>query len=90
VKIKGLTMVKKKSGIDITTHMLVPEHSLLSEKEKKTLLEHYAISLAQLPKIFLTDPAIEDLGAKPGDVIKIVKKSSTAGEAVYYRGVISE
>jgi DNA-directed RNA polymerase subunit H len=81
-------MVKK--TFDIKTHSLVPEHILLSEKEKNALFETYSIAFKDLPKIFLKDPAIRDMKLKSGDVIKIVKKSKTAGNADYYRGVISE
>ena len=70
-------------------HELVPEHTKLSEKEKKELLERYHISAAELPKILARDPAIAHLDAKPGDVIKIVRKSPTAGQATYYRAVIA-
>ena len=83
-------MAKKKQTINVAAHTLVPEHILLSDKEKKALFEKYNITVAELPKIFVTDPAIVDPKAKPGDVIKIIKKSPTAGQAEYYRGVISE
>lgn len=79
-----------KKEFDIVTHELVSKHTLLSEKEKKALFEQYNISLSELPKIHAPDAAIQHLKAKPGDVIKIVRKSPTAGEAAYYRGVISE
>ncbi|RME78120.1 DNA-directed RNA polymerase subunit H [Candidatus Woesearchaeota archaeon] len=68
-------------------HRLVPEHIKLTEEEKKKVLEEYNIQVNQLPIIFASDPAIKDLGAAPGDVIKIIRKSKTAGESVFYRGV---
>jgi DNA-directed RNA polymerase subunit H len=40
-----------------------------------------------LPKILKTDAAIRELDAKPGDVIKVVRVSPTAGESVFYRVV---
>jgi DNA-directed RNA polymerase subunit H len=86
----GSTMAKKKIVFDATTHSLVPEHVLLTDKEKKELFEKYSITVAELPKIFETDAAIVHLKVKPGDVVKIIKKSPTAGSALYYRGVISE
>lgn len=72
------------------THSLIPKHTKLSDKEKDALFEKYGISVQDLPKISITDPAIEHMLLKPGDVIKIDRTSSTAGETVYYRGVISE
>jgi DNA-directed RNA polymerase subunit H len=82
-------MIKKKS-IVVKAHVLLPKHAKLPESEKKALLEKYHITLKELPKILITDPAIESLNPKAGDVIKIMRKSQTAGESVFYRGVISE
>ena len=44
----------------------------------------------QLPKILLTDPALENQDAKIGDVIKITRKSQTAGYSTYYRIVVAK
>ncbi|MBI5002560.1 DNA-directed RNA polymerase subunit H [Candidatus Woesearchaeota archaeon] len=79
-----------KKTFDVNTHALVPEHIVLSEKEKNQIFEKYSISFKELPKILANDPVIKQLKLKSGDVIKIVKKSPTAGIAEYYRGVISE
>ena len=78
-----------KNKYDIRKHILVPEHIKLNEKEKKELLEKFHISLKELPKIKKKDPAIEHLNVKEGDVIKIVRKSQTAGETFFYRGVVN-
>ncbi len=78
-----------KRKYDIRKHLLVPEHLKLNDKEKKELLEKYHISLKELPKIGKKDPAIAHLTVKDGDVIKVVRKSPTAGEAIFYRGVIN-
>ena len=80
-------MVKKK--YDIRKHIFVPDHTKLNDKEKKELLEKYHISMKELPKIAKKDPAIEHLNVKEGDVIKIIRTSKTAGEAIFYRGVIN-
>jgi DNA-directed RNA polymerase subunit H (RpoH/RPB5) len=71
-------------------HELVPEHIKLSEKEKQELFEKYSITIAELPKIIIKDPAIRHLDIKIGDVIKIKRDSETAGEIYFYRGVINE
>jgi DNA-directed RNA polymerase subunit H len=79
-----------KKKLSVSKHILVPPHTKLNESEKKALLEKYKISLSELPRISIKDPAIESLKVKPGDVIKIIRKSPTAGTTVFYRSVINE
>ena len=74
--------------VDIIEHESVPKHEILSDKEKKDVLEKFEVNENQLPKISVSDPVIELIGASPGDAIKITRKSKTAGEAVYYRLVV--
>jgi DNA-directed RNA polymerase subunit H len=70
-------------------HILVSKHSKLGEKETKTLLEQYGITKKELPRIIKKDPSIKDLNVKSGDIIKIERKSPTAGTAIFYRCVIN-
>jgi DNA-directed RNA polymerase subunit H len=77
--------MRKKLKID--KHSLIPKHIKLSEKEKEALFKKYNITATELPKILKDDPAIQGLGVKPGDVIKVTRKSPTSGEAIFYRGV---
>jgi DNA-directed RNA polymerase subunit H (RpoH/RPB5) len=72
----------------VDTHKLVPKHVKLNDTEIKKLLEEYKITTKDLPKILADDPAIAELNAKQGDVIKITRESKTAGEIMYYREVI--
>ena len=74
---------------DVIKHVLVPKHTIISEKEKKQILEKYNISYKELPKIMANDSAIKHLKAKVGDIIKVSRISPTAGESIYYRGVIN-
>ncbi|MEM5836220.1 MAG: DNA-directed RNA polymerase subunit H [Candidatus Aenigmatarchaeota archaeon] len=74
--------------INVEKHELVPKHIILTEKEKNEVLKKYKVSLKQLPRILITDPAIADKNPKVGDVVKIIRKSPTAGEAIYYRVVV--
>ena len=78
--------MKKKFKAD--KHMLIPKHAKLSDAQKEKLLEKYSVSLKDLPRVLKTDPAIISLDAKPGDVIKITRKSVTAKETPYYRLVV--
>jgi DNA-directed RNA polymerase subunit H len=77
-----------KKYYDILGHKLVPDHTILSEKEKKELLEKYEIRPDQLPRILANDPAVISAGAKPGQIIKITRKSPTAKYATAYRLVV--
>lgn len=77
------------SDFDVSKHVLVPKHTKLSEKEKNELLEKYNITVSQLPVILADDPTIKHLKLSQGDVVKIVRESKTAGESLYYRGVIN-
>ena len=72
-------------GID---HIYVPKHEILSEKEALEVLKKYNAKPYQLPFILINDPAIKHLNPKPGDIVKITRKSPTAGESVYYRYVV--
>ncbi len=75
-------MAKK---IDVLEHVLAPRHTKMSEQEVQKLLERYSITLKQLPRILKNDPAIQELDTKPGDVIKITRKSQTVGNVEFYR-----
>ncbi|HLP79469.1 MAG TPA: DNA-directed RNA polymerase subunit H [Acidobacteriota bacterium] len=75
---------------DVKQHVLVPEHVKLSQKEKDELYKKHNITFVALPKIRLKDAALATLDVKEGDVIKIIRKSLTAGTAVFYRGVVNE
>tara|TARA_Y100000310_G_scaffold211540_1_gene212240 strand:+ start:213 stop:458 length:246 start_codon:yes stop_codon:yes gene_type:complete len=76
-------------GIDVTKHKLVPKHEKMSEEEVAKLLGDYQISLKQLPKILIKDPALKNLDAEVFDVIRISRKSPTAGNVFYYRVVVN-
>ncbi|MDI9620031.1 MAG: DNA-directed RNA polymerase subunit H [Candidatus Nezhaarchaeota archaeon] len=72
----------------ILDHELVPKHVLLTKEEKRELLERLAIRPDQLPWIRASDPVAKLIGAKPGDIVKIIRKSPTAGESIAYRFVV--
>lgn len=74
---------------DLSKHEYTPKHVKLSNGEIEKLLSKYNISKKQLPRILKNDAAIKDFDVKPGDIIKIVRKSTTCGESVYYRVVVN-
>ena len=81
-------MVTKKDINLAPNHVLAPKHEIMQIKEAEQVLEKYHCKSIELPLIFVSDPAIVGLGVKPGDMIKITRKSPTAGESFYYRYVI--
>lgn len=72
----------------VTDHIYVPKHEVLSEKEAREVLKRFNVKPEQLPYILSSDPAVQEIGAKPGDIIRITRKSGTAGISVYYRLVV--
>ena len=82
--------VEKAEKTEVITHDLVPKHVLLDEEDAKLILEKYRIRPYQLPYIKISDPQARALKAKAGDIIKIIRASSTAGEAIAYRYVIEQ
>lgn len=69
-------------------HNLVPFHEILKKEEADSLLKSYHIEAYQLPQISILDPAVFLIGAKKGDIIKITRKSPTAGIHVTYRHAV--
>ena len=81
-------MASKKTPILVPDHVYVPKHEIMNKKDAQKVLEQFNCKPTELPLIFVTDPAILGLGVKPGDMIKITRKSGTAGESTYYRYVV--
>ncbi len=81
-------MATKKNLALAPEHIYVPKHEIITKKEAEDVLEKYHCKATELPLIFATDPAIIGLGVKPGDMIKITRKSATAGNSFYFRYVV--
>ena len=81
-------MAIKKNIILVPNHVYVPKHEIMTKKEAEQVLKEFNCNATELPLIFVTDPAIIGLGVKPGDMIKITRKSGTSGISLYYRYVV--
>ncbi len=75
-------------AFDVMKHELVPRHEVLSDEEARAVLEKYGVTPDQLPKIFAHDAVARSVRAKPGQILKIKRKSATAGEHIAFRYVI--
>jgi DNA-directed RNA polymerase subunit H (RpoH/RPB5) len=67
-------------------HVLQPKHTKLSQNEVEKLLSELNISLVQLPKIKINDPALPE-SPEIGDVLKIER--NIEGKKTFYYRVIS-
>ena len=71
---------------NILEHKLVPNHIVLSEKEKDEIVKKYYITdLSQFPEISRFDPVAQAIGLRPGQLCRIIRPSPTAIETNYYR-----
>lgn len=88
-KTKKVELLPKSFPVfDIFEHGLVPRHEILPPKEREKVLNQFKVKPYQMPQVTSTDPAVKVIGAKPGDVLKITRESTTAGEHITYRYVV--
>jgi len=86
---KGIELIPRIfPAFDIFKHEIVPKHELLTPEEKAKELAKYRVHPYQLPRIRASDPAAKAIGAKPGDIVRIIRKSPTAGRYISYRYVV--
>lgn len=71
--------------VNVTEHVLVPEHLVLTPSEKAELLARYKLKDHQLPRMQIGDTIARYFGLRKGDVIKIIRPSVTSGMYVTYR-----
>lgn len=75
---------------DISKHVLVPKHILLSNDEAKQLMDEYKIKQKDMGQICYDDPMARFLNAKLGNIIQIIRYSIYSGYSTYYRLVINK
>ncbi|ABU81834.1 DNA-directed RNA polymerase, subunit H [Ignicoccus hospitalis KIN4/I] len=70
-------------------HVLVPQHVKLSPEEAVEELRKWGLRVEQLPLLKASDPVARELDLKPGDIVKIIRKSENAEEVVVFRYVVA-
>jgi DNA-directed RNA polymerase subunit H len=78
----------EKKVLKISDHIYQPKHEILLKTQAEEVLKKYNTKPSQLPYILQSDKGIEDIEPRPGDIIKITRRSPTSGESVYYRYVV--
>lgn len=71
--------------INITNHERVPKHIVLNNEEKANVLKIYKCNHEQMPQYAINDPIVKYYGLKHGEMCKIIRKSKTSGNSIYYR-----
>ena len=79
--------LKKYMRFNITHHILVPKHIVLTPEEELEVCEKYNTTKNKLPKISKLDPVAKYHGMKTDQICKIIRKSPEVGESIYYRVV---
>jgi DNA-directed RNA polymerase I, II, and III subunit RPABC1 len=74
-----------KLQFNITKHILVSKHELLSEADHNALLAKYNIKANQLPCILSTDPIIKYYDYPKGGICKISRISKSSIDTIFYR-----
>ena len=71
--------------MDILNHDFVPRHEIVPQEEAVEMLIKHQLSKDSLPQISHADPVAIVIGAKPGDFVKITRKSKTTDTNIIYR-----
>jgi len=76
----------KRLQYNILNHSLVPQHSIISDKQVDEVMKKYNIkNKIEFPDISRFDPVARVIGMRPGNVCKIIRPSKTAITTEYYR-----
>lgn len=81
-------MSETKPDLRVSEHIHVPKHEIVTERQIPEILKKYNAKLEQFPYILISDPVVKEIGGRLGDLVKITRKSPTAGEIIYYRFVV--
>ncbi|KAF9593925.1 hypothetical protein IFM89_026168 [Coptis chinensis] len=74
--------------VNITKHVLMPKHELLSLKEKEKLFKKYSVEENQIPCMLETDAIARYYGLEKGQVVKVTSDGDVTGSHVTYRCVM--
>ena len=67
---------------------IIPVHTIVSDQEVEELCKSTYIRKDRLPSIYANDTGVVWIGARPGDVVRVERKSEAVGKAIGYRIVV--
>lgn len=73
---------------DITEHISVPKHEVLTKEEGENVLEAYRARKRDMPLIRTNEDVAKYYNMKPGEITRIYRSSPLTCEAIAYRLVI--
>lgn len=74
--------------MDIVSHHYSPDYEVLTPDEVTELLKTYNSSMYNIARLPSTELIVDYLNIKPGQVVRILRKSQQSGVALFYRRVV--
>jgi len=86
---RGIELIPRQfPSFNIFEHVFVPKHEIVGAEEREKLLLDYRVQPYQLPRLLASDPGAKAIDAKPGDIVRVIRDSQTAGKYTSYRYVV--
>lgn len=77
------------STIDIFSSRFTPPQMIISQEEKEEVMTTFAINKDQMPKVSVNGPVSRRLGAKVGDVIKVIRPCYSGDTKMYHYNYVT-
>ena len=74
--------------INLIEYVLVPKHEVLSPEEVENFYKEFNCKKRNMPKMLTSDPVAKYYNVNPGDILRILRPSTTSGLALGYRLVV--
>ncbi len=74
--------------VNLVDYVLVPKHEVLSKDEIDKFYKEFNCKKRNMPKMLTGDAVARYYNVKPGDIVRILRPSTTSGEAPAYRLVV--
>ncbi len=76
---------QKKMTFNITKHVFVPKHVIMTPEEEAQVVEKYETPKSKFPKISVSDPVAKYYGMKPDQMCRIIRNDPEVGLSISYR-----